>query len=72
MRIMMDNIYLISGEWMPWRSSILSIFNTNTGTLLKKMEFLNEKISLPFAEQYLTLIKETKGEVVIFTKEVLK
>ncbi len=66
MKIITDKICLI-GE-----TGVFSVFYSKNGDLLKRMEFLDEKISLPFTEQYLPLIKGNKGQVVIFNEEDLR
>jgi outer membrane protein assembly factor BamB len=72
MNIVRNYIYIV-GKYMnrnvDWFSSAILIFDTNTGTLLKKIEYPEKKIYLQSSKDRLFIIDATSNKVSLFEVE---
>ncbi|MBE0433762.1 PQQ-binding-like beta-propeller repeat protein [candidate division WOR-3 bacterium] len=72
LRVINDTLYIIGKQGRDWHSSTLFVFDGATGSLCKKEEYPQQKITFAQIENAVGLISITKAKVSIFKQEVLK
>jgi outer membrane protein assembly factor BamB len=72
LEIINDTLYMIGKQGRDWHSSVLFVFNGESGSLLNKIEFPQEKIFFATSENKIGLINTTKNKVLFFKEEVQK
>ncbi|HEC78921.1 MAG TPA: hypothetical protein ENI34_07245 [candidate division WOR-3 bacterium] len=72
LNVINDFVYIIGKKGRNWHSSTLFIFDSETGNLLRKIEYPQEKITFVKIDKEIGLINITKRKISILKVEVLK